>query len=79
MDGAPTNDQMNKLQVLFDKVHAIDPTYNTQGFLCFEKIFAIAPEALQLYPFKDDSGEEYKKKLSGHASGLFKTLHKGIK
>uniref|UniRef100_A0A7S3MSQ3 Globin domain-containing protein n=1 Tax=Strombidium inclinatum TaxID=197538 RepID=A0A7S3MSQ3_9SPIT len=80
MDGTSlTNDQVTKLQAFMDKVGALDPTYNTQGFLCFEKIFAIAPEALQLYPFKDDSGDEYKSKLSKHASGLFRTLHKGIK
>ena len=42
--------------------------------LCFEKIFEIAPEALQLYPFRDERGEEYRKKLMKHASGLFVKL-----
>ena len=76
MDQAPaiSNEELHKLQQLFDMIKEIDPSYDSQGMQCFEKIFEIAPEALQLYPFRDDKGDEYTRKLKAHASGLFKKL-----
>mmetsp|Transcript_32431 Transcript_32431/g.49620 ORF Transcript_32431/g.49620 Transcript_32431/m.49620 type:complete len:113 (-) Transcript_32431:42-380(-) len=38
----------------------------------------MAPESLQLFPFKDDSGEEYQKKLRKHVAVIFKTLDEVI-
>ena len=69
-----TNDEQQKLIKLFDYIKEVDQTYTTQGMQCFEKIFEIAPEALQLYPFRDEKGDEYIKKLKKHASGLFMKL-----
>eukprot|EP00356_Strombidium_inclinatum_P012536 CAMPEP_0170484376 /NCGR_PEP_ID=MMETSP0208-20121228/3861_1 /TAXON_ID=197538 /ORGANISM="Strombidium inclinatum, Strain S3" /LENGTH=130 /DNA_ID=CAMNT_0010757693 /DNA_START=9 /DNA_END=401 /DNA_ORIENTATION=- len=79
MESQLTDEHIRKLTKLFDNLNAVDPTYDTQGLQCFEKIFEIAPEALQLYPFRHEKGEEYVKKLKAHASGLFKTLDKVIR
>ena len=41
----------------------------------FNLIFELAPDYLQLFPFKDDSDEEYQRKLLAHSSRLWKVLY----
>ncbi len=69
MESKLSEDQVRKLTKLFDNLNAIDASYDTQGMHCFEKIFEIAPEALQLYPFRDEKGEEYVRKLARKSGG----------
>mmetsp|Transcript_25634 Transcript_25634/g.39448 ORF Transcript_25634/g.39448 Transcript_25634/m.39448 type:complete len:84 (+) Transcript_25634:101-352(+) len=42
------------------------------------KVFEMAPETLQLYPFKDATDDEYIAKLKTHASTMFRTLDRVI-
>ena len=74
-----TAEQVKLVADSWAKVHAIDETWDKQGHLLFAELFTLAPEAIQLYPFKDDSGDEYKAKLSKHAIGVMKAVDSSLK
>ena len=48
------------------------------GELLFRKIFEIAPEALELFPFKDEPNMYESKKFKKHALGVVLTLEKAV-
>ena len=68
-----------KVQKLFEDLENIDPTWENLGTKMFHLIFQLAPECLQLFPFRDDCEAEYEKKLLKHSSRIWKVLHTIIK
>ena len=51
---------------------------DTVGKILFQNIFKIAPAALQLFPFKDDSDMYNSNKFKRHAAGVVKTVGKAV-
>ena len=58
----------------WEKVRAIDRTFETQGVILFRKIFEHAPEALALFSFKDEPDLYDSVKLKRHGEGVFKFI-----
>ena len=70
--------QHQALKSSLEQVQELDSSFKTQGLLLFNNIFDIAPEAKQLFSFKDLTGEEYEEKVKIHGAGVFNIIHKTI-
>ena len=69
-----TPQEIESLQHSWAKVVALDETFVVQGTILFKNIFEIAPEALQLFSFKDEPDMFESPKFKKHASGVIKAV-----
>mmetsp|Transcript_2055 Transcript_2055/g.3632 ORF Transcript_2055/g.3632 Transcript_2055/m.3632 type:complete len:98 (+) Transcript_2055:137-430(+) len=56
----------------------MDPSFEEQGLLLFEKVFDMAPELKKLFKFADYPPVEYELELRKHSSGVFKAVDKSL-
>ena len=57
---------------------ALDETFVTQGVILFRNIFQIAPEALQLFSFKDEPDLYESNKLKKHGANVMKAVNNAV-
>lgn len=62
----------------WEKVKALDDTCVAQGVILFRHIFTIAPEALQLFPFKDEEDLYESEGLKKHGKNVIKHMDRAI-
>ena len=69
---------MPKIRGSWEKVRAIDPHWEKQGVLLFYNIFHLAPEALQMFSFKDQDNLYESPVLKAHGSGVMRAMDKAV-
>ena len=73
-----TADQMAQVQASWVHVKALDESYEAQGVILFRHIFTIAPQALPLFPFKDETDLYNSDKLKKHGKNVVKHVERAI-
>ena len=74
----PSDEQMKLILEAWEKVKALDDTCVAQGVILFRHIFTIAPEALQLFPFKDEEDLYESEGLKKHGKNVIKHMDRAI-
>ena len=69
---------MGAIKASWEKVKGLDPTYEATGVLLFKNIFEIAPQALDLFSFKDEEDLYESAALKKHASGVMKAIEAAV-
>ena len=69
---------MALIQETWAKVKEIDETYEAQGVMLFKHVFTIAPDALPLFPFKDEPDLYNSEGLKKHGRNVMKHLDRAI-
>ena len=62
----------------FAIVKSLDPSFETQGVMLFRNIFTAAPDALQLFSFRDVPNLYESPALKRHGAGVFKAVEKAL-
>ena len=78
VEGGPSTEQVQMCQDAWKKVIALDPTYKTHTVLLYKNLFAIAPEALQLFSFRDEPDLYNSPKLLKHGKNVIKYMDRAI-
>ena len=77
--GTITAEQLGQAQDQWSFVKELDPSYETQGIIFFQKVFLIAPEAYGMFTGVTDDVSGIpdianSKKLKKHAAGVFNAI-----
>lgn len=75
MDSQPSAEAWANCVASWGKVTALDPTYETQGVILFKNIFALAPDAVNMFSFKDEANMYESPKLKKHGANVMKHVN----
>jgi len=73
-----SDEEMGAIKSSWEKVKSLDPTYEFTGILLFKGIFEIAPQALELFSFKDEPDLYKSEKLKKHAMGVMRAVEAAV-